>query len=97
MDKENVADGGSVESQTGEMAAEVPMEGQQSALPPVLVETDVTVSNREMIESFADTVRQTALQYMNDPSMLAAAVAVKRKLEKVTPSRRPMSSSKGPL
>ncbi len=88
IDKENLADGGNVESQTEEMPTEVPLQGWKSALPPVLIETDMTVRNRETIESFVDTVRQTALQYMNDPSMLAAAVAVKRKLDKVTTAKQ---------
>ncbi len=35
-----------------------------------------------------DVVRGTALQYMNDPCMLAAAVAVKRKLENVTTAKQ---------
>ncbi len=88
LDKENLTeidrDGRAVQIQ-----AEVLLHGQQSAEPSILVETDMTVRNRETMESFLDTVRGTVLQYMNDPCMLAAAVAVfKRKLEKVTTAKQ---------
>ncbi len=82
MEKENIAEngsGGSVErSHTDGMLPDVALREKQSMLapPPVSVEMDATVQYRDTIESFLDSIRERALQHMNDPNRLAAAIAV---------------------
>ncbi len=70
------------------MLADVTLREKQSMLPTVLVETDATVQYREVIESFLDSIREKALQHMNDPNILAAAIAVQRKLDKATTAKQ---------
>ncbi len=87
-DKENVAEGGTGTRADG-MLVDSPLHGQQSApLPTVFVETDTTVRNRETIDSFLEIVTDKALQHMNDPSVLAAAIAIRRKLENATTAKQ---------
>ncbi len=89
--KENIADGGSTESRYADghgMLPEVAQHKKHSMLPPVSVETDATVHYRDTIESFADSIREKALQHMNDPNILAAAIAVQRKLDKATTAKQ---------
>ncbi len=69
-----------------EMLVEAPLHEQQSALATVFIEkqTRVCMRNRETINSFLDIITEKALQHMNDPSMLVAAIAVRQKLENAT-------------
>ncbi len=91
MAKENIADGGSTERRYADghgMLPEVALQEKHSMLPPVSVEMDATVQYRDMIESFADSIREKVMQHMNDPNILAAAIAVQWKLDKVTTAKQ---------